>query len=91
MGANQMKIPKFNIDYDSDADVIYISFGRPRDGVVCEVGTGDFVRVNPSTDKILGITITDFKYKYLKGNKDIKSSVDSVIPGILKNFHSLRN
>ena len=61
MAAKQIKLPKFNIDYDDFADVLYISFGKPKEGMVCEVAVGDLVRVDPYTDEIVGITILDFK------------------------------
>ena len=41
MAAKQIKLPKFNIDFDDYADVLYISFGKPKEGMVCEVAVGD--------------------------------------------------
>ena len=54
-----------NIDYDKDADVLYISFGKPRPAISIETNEGDFVRVDAYTDKIVGVTIIDFKEKYI--------------------------
>ncbi len=54
-----VSIENLKIDYDSDADVLYISFGEPReannsievqDGVVCRL----------KDSKLVGITITSF-------------------------------
>ncbi|MBU1183838.1 MAG: DUF2283 domain-containing protein [Proteobacteria bacterium] len=88
MATKQIKIPKFDVDYDDYADVLYISFGKPKEGIVCEVAEGDLVRVDPYTDKIVGITILDFKNRYLGTGNDIKASAKAVLPGILKNFKS---
>ena len=88
MAAKQIKLPKFNIDYDDFADVLYISFGKPKEGMVCEVAVGIRVRVDPYTDEIVGITILDFKNRYLGTGTDIKASAKAVLPGILENFKS---
>ena len=54
----------FNINYDSGADVLYVSFGKPKAAICVEVNDGDLVRVDVYTDKIVGITILDFKKRY---------------------------
>ena len=51
------------IDYDTLADVLYISCDNPRPGIAIEVGQGNLVRVDPYTDEIAGITILDFREK----------------------------
>jgi len=79
------KIKSFEIDYDEYADVLYISFGKPRKAISIEANEGDFIRIDPFSDKIVGITIIDFKEKYLKkGN--LQESAEAIIPQILHTF-----
>lgn len=58
-------IKNLDISYDDDADVLYISFGKPRSGIAIESSQGDLVRIDPYTDEIVGITLLDFKQRYL--------------------------
>ena len=51
--------------YDKTNDVLYISYGEPCQGIATEVSEGDLVRTDPKTDEIVGITIIDFKERYL--------------------------
>lgn len=53
-----------NIEYDKEADILYVSCGEPRPGIAFEVNAGDLVRIDPYTDEIVGITILDFKERY---------------------------
>ena len=58
---------KPKINYDEDADVLYISFGESREAIATEFDDGDFVRVD-ADGKIAGITIMDFKERFLEGD-----------------------
>lgn len=44
-------------DYDSQADVLYISFGRPRPAVGVDMGNGVIMRYDEKNDELVGITI----------------------------------
>ncbi len=44
-------------DYDSEADVLYISFGVPRPAVGVDMGNGVIMRYDEEQDEIVGITI----------------------------------
>ena len=61
-----MKRHGYQTDYDKEADVLYISFGKPKKAIGIEVDQGSVVRVNPFNDSVVGITIIDFSYKYGK-------------------------
>jgi len=63
--AKKVNTQALNIDYDAMADVLYVSFGRPKRAVCVEVNDGDLVRIDAYTDKIVGITIIDFRKKYI--------------------------
>ncbi|MEA1944254.1 MAG: DUF2283 domain-containing protein [Euryarchaeota archaeon] len=45
------------LDYDSKADVLYISFGTPRPAVGMDMGNGIITRYDEEHDEIVGITI----------------------------------
>ena len=56
----------FNISYDEEADVLYISLGSAQPAIALETGDGDLMRVDPETDELVGITVLDFKEKHLE-------------------------
>ncbi len=60
-----ISLERIDLDYDEEADVLYISFGKPREAVdSIEVEDGVIYRI--SDNEIVGITITDFKARTLK-------------------------
>lgn len=47
--------------YDRDADVLYCSFGDPREAISVETQSGIIVRKNPENEEeIVGVTIVNF-------------------------------
>lgn len=46
-----------NWDYDAEADVLYISFGNPKNAESIDIGEGTIIRMEPSSQEITGITI----------------------------------
>lgn len=84
--ATSKKISKqaLNIDYDQEADVLYISYGKPKPAISVEVNEGDLVRVDAYTDKVVGITIIDFKKRYMDQSPlNIEDTANKIVPGIL--------
>jgi len=77
-----------NIDYDSTADVLYISFGKPKPAICVEVNDGDLVRVDAYTDEVVGITIIDFKKRYIDSCSlmSIEETANAIVPKILEQF-----
>jgi len=60
-----VSLEKIDLDYDEEADVLYISFGKPREAKdSVEVEDGVIYRI--AEDEIVGITITNFKSRTLK-------------------------
>ena len=60
-----ISLEKIDLDYDEEADVLYISFGKPREAKdTIEVDDGVVYRI--ADNEIVGITITDFKARTLK-------------------------
>lgn len=62
------------MSYDREADVVYISFGKPMKSVSEEIDPYVVVRRNPETKEILGITITNFT-KYFEAKKQLSIKV----------------
>jgi uncharacterized protein YuzE len=52
------------IDYDEDADVLYMSFGPPREAVGIEVEPGIVCRMDLDTQMIVGVTIEHFRARF---------------------------
>ncbi len=48
---------KINWDYDADADILYISFGNPKNAEGVDIGEGTIIRIEPNSNEITGITI----------------------------------
>jgi uncharacterized protein YuzE len=65
----------FNVSYDKEADVLYITLGVAQPAVALMTHDGDLMRVDPETDELVGITILDFKEKHLERGYE-KSSCD---------------
>ena len=60
-----VSLEKISLDYDEEADVLYISFGKPREAKdSIEVEDGIIYRI--ADDEIVGITIIDFKTRTKK-------------------------
>ncbi|MBI5598938.1 MAG: DUF2283 domain-containing protein [Deltaproteobacteria bacterium] len=53
-------------DYDEEADVLYISIGKPRKAVGVDIGEGAIVRYMEETGEVVGLTLIGVKEKLLK-------------------------
>jgi len=60
-----VSLEKIDLDYDKEADVLCISFGKPRE-VEDSVEVEDGVIYRIMDNEIVGITITDFKTRTLE-------------------------
>jgi uncharacterized protein YuzE len=63
------KKTKINWDYDADADVLYISFGNPKNAEGVDIGEGTIIRIEPDKHKITGITILNPIHRTLSSLK----------------------
>ena len=60
MGTKAVKGLKFS--YDVEADVLYCSFGKPREAVSASAGEGVYMRVNPwDPREVMGFTIVGLR------------------------------
>ena len=51
------KRKKLSWDYDAEADILYISFGNPKNAEGVDIGEGTIIRLQPDTNEIIGLTI----------------------------------
>jgi uncharacterized protein YuzE len=86
MATKHSKTPKILIDYDARADILYISFGKSRPGIARETDDGNLIRIDPYSDEVVGITIMDFKEKYMPKTSNIEKYAKGLIPKILRDF-----
>ena len=49
--------------YDVDADVLYLSIGKPREALTWESPEGHLVRLDPETGELAGVTILHASHK----------------------------
>jgi len=54
-------------DYDEEADVLYISVGKPQPAVGIDIGEGIVVRYDEAQNEIVGITLIGLRDRVLKG------------------------
>ena len=50
--------PRFWVDYDQEADVLYISFDRPQDATDSEM-TDDGILLRYRNEQLVGMTVMD--------------------------------
>lgn len=55
------------ISYDSESDVLYMSFGNPKPCKSIDIGNGIVVRKTPNGE-LNGITIIDYKKRIKRSN-----------------------
>ena len=48
-------------EYDSDADILYISVGAPRPALGVDIGDGLVVRFDEARREVAGLTIIGFR------------------------------
>lgn len=76
-----MKIKEIESDYDEDADVLYISFGKPKEAIVEEVGNIG-IRIDEKTNEVVGLTIIEFLKTFGKKHAPINIQVADIIKSI---------
>ncbi len=59
---------KLDIDYDEEADVLYISFGRPETASDSKILENDII-LRVKDEKIVGITIPGFRKRLKQSPK----------------------
>ena len=60
-------VEKVEYDYDEKADVMYISFGKPKPAICYEVKEGILLRKAVDSKKWCGLTIINFSKRCIEG------------------------
>lgn len=55
-----------NWDYDEEADVLYISIGKPKPALGTDIGEGVVVRYDEKKKEVVGITLVGFRERTLR-------------------------
>ena len=90
MDRKTIDVSGIKVSYDDSVDVLYVSFGELRPGLAVEINDGDFVRVDPYTDEVVGVTILDFHERFVApASVTIEQSAQRIVPEILEKFRRL--
>lgn len=68
---------RMRLSYDTDADVLYVSFGASQEAISEETGDGMLIRRHPDTGDIVGVTIFGFEERF------DQSSASALLPVVL--------
>lgn len=60
------KNSKVDWDYDEDADVLYLSIGKPQPALGLDIGDGIVLRYDENRKELVGITVIGLKSRLLK-------------------------
>lgn len=60
----KIKANALRISYDKQADVLYLAFGTPKEGIDKEINPGVFVRVDEETNRAVGMMLVDFERRF---------------------------
>jgi len=55
---------KIEYNYDKEADVMYLSLGRPQSAFTLKIAEDFILRLHPKTREVVGITIIDFSQHF---------------------------
>ena len=59
--------PQLNWEYDEEADVLYISVGKPRPALGVDIGEGVIVRWDEQKREVVGLTILGLRARLTEG------------------------
>ena len=62
-------------DYDEEADVLYLSVGKPQPAVGIDIGEGVVVRFDEIHKQVVGLTLIGLRERVLKGISDRAAGV----------------
>ncbi len=61
-----MNLEQANWDYDDEADVLYLSVGKPRPAIGIDIGDGVVLRYDEATQEVVGLTVIGLRAKVAK-------------------------
>ena len=56
-------------DYDEEADVLYLSIGKPRKATGVDIGRGVVVRYDEKKKEVVGLTILGVRARLVESRK----------------------
>ena len=59
------KSDRLDWDYDGEADVLYVSIGKPRKATGLDIGQGVVVRFDEKRKQVVGLTIIGIRARLL--------------------------
>ena len=68
-----------NYDYDEKADVLYVSFGEPREAECVELEEGILLRIDMETKELVGYTIVHFRTRFAGKSPSKKIKIPLVL------------
>src|SRR5207245_6159974 len=69
-------------DYDGDADVLYVSVGRPRKAIGVDIGQGVVIRYDEAQKEVIGVTILGVRARLIESLRKGKTDgSQSRLPG----------
>jgi len=74
----RLRTTDVRVGYDREHDMLLITIGEPQEAITEEVSRGLYVRVDPDTEKIVGMTITAFRRGFLSEHQDFKKHFETV-------------
>ena len=54
-------------EYDDEADVLYLSMGKPKPAVGIDIGEGVVVRYDEANNEVVGLTVLGLRERILEG------------------------
>ena len=74
-----MKRKKLRYHYDREADVMYFYFDRPRKAKTIELGADFLLRLDPTTEETVGITVISFSrhFPFLQGHVPDEGEIET--------------
>ena len=57
-------------DYDEEANVLYLSFGKPRKAIGVDIGDGVVVRYDEKKKEVVGLTVLGMRARLLDSLKE---------------------
>lgn len=74
----RLRTSDVRVGYDREHDMLLITIGEPQEAITEEVSKGLYVRVDPETEKIVGMTITSFEKGFLGEHPDFRKHFETV-------------
>ena len=62
---------QMRVSYDLRNDVLYLSYGKPREAITEEARDGVLVRRDPWSDEVVGFTVPDFKRRFKQSDASL--------------------